>query len=530
MKQRKNNERQERKDPQTREEWRDLFLEACTKGNLREIQELCEPRFRSIADIHTEGEAGFKRACIEGHAEIVRFLATAKELEEGGHKWVNVHTNNEAGFQLACEFGRLDVIKVLMSQEVLDAGHSFINIHADEERGLRLACEGGHLEVVKFLTTSRELIEAGYNFVNIHEKEELAFLVSCHYGQLEVVKFLTTSKDLLAAGHTFVNIHANDEGGFRWACENGDLELVRFLTTSKELIEAGHTFADIHALGEDGFKSACRRGNVEVVKFLTVSNEIEMAGHSRVNIHEDDDLGFLGASYGGHLEVIEFLTKGGELGEAGYECVSLKKNGKRAFKAACIKGYLDVIEFLVKTQGEQKICDWSKGVQYATENGHFKIIKFLLSHMESKNKESKIQKNIESALIKAVELNQWGFVEWLIFDYSIKETKTLKDVGIKNPKIGNYFRVREEQEVLKKEVQGDPGKKVSLQGLMKWIKSKMEGIKTPRQRETDPNKIGVRAETLNLGSKEEVEWAESREQLKDSNEDPRKNKMGLKRL
>lgn len=76
--------------PKTFEEWNELFLTACLSGDFKVIQMICHLEFKTIANIHTECEEGFRLACDNGHLEIVKFLTTSPELLAAGHTFANI--------------------------------------------------------------------------------------------------------------------------------------------------------------------------------------------------------------------------------------------------------------------------------------------------------------------------------------------------------------------------------------------------------------------------------------------------------
>lgn len=118
-------------NPQTSQEWFELFIKACRIGNLDRVQHLCAAPFKPIANIHGSGEYGLEVACERSYLDIVKFLTTSKDLLEAGHTFANIHTQNDEGFRLACENSQWNVIQFLIFDLNLEKNETIKNIIQD---------------------------------------------------------------------------------------------------------------------------------------------------------------------------------------------------------------------------------------------------------------------------------------------------------------------------------------------------------------------------------------------------------------
>lgn len=134
--------------PQT---WRSSLIQACDCGDLNKVRELCQSKYRAIADLHADEELGFRIACSKGHLEVVKFLTMSEDLIKEGFERVNLHEKNEGGLITACFLGRLSIVKFLTSsRELKEAGLTWADPKAKNGAGLTWAIAKGHLEVVKY--------------------------------------------------------------------------------------------------------------------------------------------------------------------------------------------------------------------------------------------------------------------------------------------------------------------------------------------------------------------------------------------
>lgn len=165
----------------------DVFLKACEEGREDQVHDLsCNEAYRTSKGeswLTFNGEwdeyfqtTCFRKACANGHLEVVRFLTTSPELKAAGHEFVNIHAENAFGFEEACARGHLEIVRYLTRDPAFKAaGHDWVGIHMNNAEGFQRACSEGHLDVVRYLSTSQELKEAGHNWVDIHGGNEPSF-------------------------------------------------------------------------------------------------------------------------------------------------------------------------------------------------------------------------------------------------------------------------------------------------------------------------------------------------------------------
>ena len=110
------------------------FVEACKNNDMITIKKLvCEG-----VNIHADNELGFRRACMNGHIKVVRYLTKLYEhIFENGMKYnmIDIHVDNNYSFRWACYNGHLKIILYLIKLYKRHKCYKPINIYDESYSG-----------------------------------------------------------------------------------------------------------------------------------------------------------------------------------------------------------------------------------------------------------------------------------------------------------------------------------------------------------------------------------------------------------
>jgi ankyrin repeat protein len=217
----------------------------------------------------------FKRACVNDHMTVAKFLWARRPLSHG-----ELCANNNTLFSDVCSEGYLDVVQFLWERRPLSAAELCTGGNGAFTR----ACTANRLNIVQFLWGKRLL-----TVEDLKANNSLIIQLTCASGAIDVVNFLW-SLDLLNAQ----DLRGNNDYALHAVCRAGySLEVLEFLLTNADLNEK-----DITADDNSCLKAACanvyrvvgspERNNDkyrEIVKLLCVKgspydNEYEGVKHS----------------------------------------------------------------------------------------------------------------------------------------------------------------------------------------------------------------------------------------------------------
>ncbi|RFU82187.1 ankyrin repeat [Trichoderma arundinaceum] len=265
------------------------------------------------------GQTALQAACIQGHADIVRYL-----LEAGA----DVHFcggNNfqRTGLQIACGEGNETIVQLLLAagseinmspatnhgihvltksrQTAHPSPKSFAVTRYNGRTALQAASERGHLNIVKLLLNLGAEVNAPPS--PIAGRTALQAAARGGFGAI-VQLLLESGAQVNAPPARYKGITA-----LQGACLQGALEIVDFLLKSG---------ADVQALGGgfDGdstaLHAAAEKGYIKIVKRLVDSGADVNSCHNRRG-----QTPIQGAMAAGHQETVQYLRDVGAVGKTG---------------------------------------------------------------------------------------------------------------------------------------------------------------------------------------------------------------------
>ncbi len=130
------------------------------------------------------------------------------------------------------------------------------------------------------------------------------------------------------------------------------------------------------------------------------------------------------------------------------------------FEYACQNGHLDIVKYLL-TSSELKEhanihTEEDSGLKLACSNGHLNIVEYLLTSPEL-NEHADMNSYNDYVFLRAFKNNHLELVQYLIFDRNIKKTKAIDSHFEKNPneQVENMFKIRELNDKLNQELHAD---------------------------------------------------------------------------
>ena len=219
------------------------------------------------------GDTPILRAVTQGHAEIVKFLATKIKAPNEP-----ADSNGRTPVHIAANLGHTEIVKIL-APHVRDL--SIADLYG--KTPLHLAAMNGHIEVVKFLASVMKDPNTLDQFgeTPLHE--------AARYGHIEVVKYLMekVQDPNIQSNHGETPIYA--------AAEQGHTEVVKYLAS----VVKNPNVADQD--GDSPMHLAVRLGCTEIVKCLAEKikdpNPPNTDGETPIEIATEE----------GHTEIVKIL-------------------------------------------------------------------------------------------------------------------------------------------------------------------------------------------------------------------------------
>ena len=297
------------------------------------------------------------KATEKGTSEIVKYL-----LEN--HADIDVDLlkdGDDSALSIACRRGSFEKVKCLLAKSKVD-----INLRYGKSKNTLLlkASQRGNLEIVKYLLENQADID-----VDLPNNDgNSAVSIACELGPLEIVKCLLPKS----------RVDINQRYGKRknvllhYASENGTLEIVKYLLEN-------HADIDVNLFNDDGDSAvsiACERENLEIIKCLLPKSSVDINlryGRSKNTLLHK-------ASEKGTLEIVKYLLEN----HADIDVNLLNDDGDSAVSIACNKGNFELVKLLGQKLGvDVNFCYGRRQntlLQYASENGTLKIVKYLLEN------------------------------------------------------------------------------------------------------------------------------------------------------
>jgi ankyrin repeat protein len=244
----------------------------------------------------------------------------------------------------------------------------------DKYENARNKTKAANRKVAKKEKSSQEklVIPTGGDLEAKDRKGKTILMYAAEKGKLETVKRLIKKGADVNAERTYSYTSSGRKLTFQkgtftsllFAAENGHLEIVKYLIANG---------AKIKLLNNGGLNAAASKGHLEIVKVL-------IAKGAEVNKHLYQSTPLMGASYGGHNEIIKYLlTKEADIN-------ARNKAGKTGLMFASGRGLYETVALLIANGADVNMkidagldeAEYGKtALNFAGENGHDKIVKFL---------------------------------------------------------------------------------------------------------------------------------------------------------
>ncbi len=140
------------------------FIQACAKGQLRQVKKLFTTPGVDINAPCAYHETALFKACAEGRTNVVKFLLRQKGIHS--------HQADNAGqtpLHIACADGHTKVVKLLLTHDYID-----VNLRDnDGDTPLKIARQGGHSVIIKLLLGRADIIidAASFDYLEQHQQE-----------------------------------------------------------------------------------------------------------------------------------------------------------------------------------------------------------------------------------------------------------------------------------------------------------------------------------------------------------------------
>ena len=250
-----------------------------------------------------------------------------------------------------------------------------------------------------------------------HDQTQIntVFINACNKGDLELVKFvLHDSRLKFKAEPVKTYVSSEPLSGFYLACKNGHLDIVKYLLNSKEI----RIHPDINGDNGQALKNACSEGHFEIVKYLL--NGEDLKAHAKFF-----PSALIAASNKGHFDIVKYLLTDTKVNEY----VDVSSYNDEAFLNACSGNHVDISKYLLTSHEFKNNVDIKKCINSAIFHccidGAANTLDYIL-HLPEAQEHINIHFNDDSPFICAIEERHMHVVQYLIFEYNIRQTENIK--------------------------------------------------------------------------------------------------------
>ncbi|MCY3974319.1 MAG: ankyrin repeat domain-containing protein [Simkaniaceae bacterium] len=318
------------------------LMRTVLKGNLEQARELVANPLVDlmIANVNEDGMTAFLYACREGNLEIAKLLRTSGRTEQ---------SDVSRALVLAIEQGHTEIGRWLIAS--CDA-----DVSRPDDSGttpLMLASAKGRGEIIPVLVEHGAQVDE----INREDNNVTALAYACGNGHKEIARMLLTEYQAKGTGKAF-----------RRAVRNEQTEIVQWLIDEKIALSK--------ADGGVAMKIACVSGYTAIVRLLSDKN-VPMAD---INKGDKGRTPFLHACENGRTEIAQLLYENNRdvVGE------TTMRGKSTALMLAAGGNHTETVRWLVETchiNVHLKDGQGRGALAYATQRGHVRTVKQLLSYM-----------------------------------------------------------------------------------------------------------------------------------------------------
>lgn len=106
----------------SREQINTNFNNACENGELYNIRNLVKS-YPGYINLENNNGYGFKKACENGHVNVIDYLITTKEVVKN----INLDFQDNIGFYIACDFAQVEVLNYYFNHIIYQGKTGLIN-------------------------------------------------------------------------------------------------------------------------------------------------------------------------------------------------------------------------------------------------------------------------------------------------------------------------------------------------------------------------------------------------------------------
>lgn len=303
----------------------------------------------------------------------------------------------ENALETAVDYGHLEIVDYLIEQGV----NPEFNKRYDRDWHLAdSAVSSGHLHIAKYLVdlgmfipTFNIYVAAGKGYFDIvkylepdtvnHSCRNQALCNAAENGHLSIVRFLVEKG---------INPNVNDGEALLKSAKKGHLGVVKFL------LEQG---INVKKFGGKALNESLKKGHFEIVKSLVEKG----ADVHKIDSDHIRSLTWLFSDKYNPIDIVEYLLK---------LDVYLYDNNARFLEYVAERGRLDLVQIMIKKNEDWSLIPDATPVHSAAQNGHIKVVRFLVEQGFDINAENPSWFYHHTPLAKASENGHFEIVKYLV--------------------------------------------------------------------------------------------------------------------